>query len=184
MMGKSKIYTRTGDEGYTSLAGGKRVLKTHPRIEAYGTVDELNAFIAVLSDTIEDREDRVFLSRIQSSLFNLGAYLATESEEKQCSVAPEEIEALEQEIDRIDALIPPLKTFILPGGCPSNSWAHVCRTVCRRAERAIYRLQDEVEITPAILQYINRLSDYFFLFSRKQNFIHAINEITWNNPCK
>ncbi|MDR0542637.1 MAG: cob(I)yrinic acid a,c-diamide adenosyltransferase [Dysgonamonadaceae bacterium] len=183
-MAKSKIYTRTGDKGYTSLVGGKRAPKTHPRIEAYGTIDELNAFIAVLSETVEDREDREFFLRIQCNLFHMGAYLATESEEKQCNISSEEVAVLEQEIDRIDTLIPPLKTFILPGGCPSNSWAHVCRAICRRAEREIYRLKVKVEIDSNILQYINRLSDYFFLFSRKQNFIHNINEITWNNPCK
>ena len=184
MMGKSKIYTRTGDKGYTSLAGGKRILKTHPRIEAYGTIDELNAFIAVLIDTIDDRNDRKFLIRIQSNLFTLGSCLATESEEKRCGIASEEIPILEQEIDRIDALLPSLKMFILPGGCPSNSWAHVCRTICRRAERHIYRLKNKTTIDPILLQYVNRLSDYFFLFARKQNFIHQVSEITWNNPCK
>ena len=183
-MGKSKIYTRTGDKGYTSLAGGKRVPKTHPRIEAYGTVDELNAFIAVLLDTIDDREDREFLVRIQSQLFTLGACLAAGDEEKPSSILPEEVAALEQEIDRIDALLPPLKTFILPGGCSSNSWANVCRTVCRRAERHIYRLKNQAEIDPPLLQYINRLSDFFFLFARKQNFICNMGEITWNNSCK
>ena len=186
-MGKSSIYTRTGDQGYTSFLGGKRVLKTHSRIEAYGTIDELNAFIAVLLDTIADRGDREFLVRIQNNLFILGASLAAEGEKKPCSITPEEVAILEQEIDRIDALIPPSKTFVLPGGCPSNSCANVCRTVCRRAERHIYRLKDKkdkAEIDPVLLQYINRLSDYFFLFSRKQNFIRHIDENTWNNPCK
>ena len=183
-MGKSSIYTRTGDKGNTSLVGGKKVPKTHSRIEAYGTIDELNAFIAVLLDAIEDREDRNFLLRIQSNLFTLGAYLATESEKKPCCIAPEEIEVLEQEIDRIDTLLPPTKTFILPGGCPANSWANVCRTVCRRAERQICRLKNKTGSNFTLLQYVNRLSDYFFLFSRKQNYIHHIHEISWNNPCK
>jgi len=184
MMEKSRIYTRTGDKGYTSLAGGKRVLKTHPRVEAYGTVDELNAFIATLSDTVDDGDDRQFLSRIQNNLFTLGAYLANESEEKPCGITSEEIDVLEQEINRIDALIPPSKIFILPGGCPSNAWAHICRTVCRRAERCILRLKSKAGIDSAPLQYINRLSDYFFLFARKQNFIHHIDEIAWKNTCK
>lgn len=165
------------------MAGGKRVPKTNPRIEAYGTVDELNAFIACLLDTVDDREDREFLWRIQNNLFTVGAYLATESDGKRCSVAPEEIEALEKEMDLIDELVPPLKAFVLPGGCPSNSGAHVCRTVCRRAERGIYRIAGQEEIDPVVLQYINRLSDYFFLFARKQNFIYGISEITWNKPC-
>jgi cob(I)alamin adenosyltransferase len=183
MTSKSKIYTKNGDKGYTSLVGGKRVPKTHLRIEAYGTIDELNAFISVLLNTIDNRDDREFLLRIQYNLFNLGAYLATESEEKQKGMDLEEINRLEQEMDRIDALIPPLKTFVLPGGCPSNAWAHVCRTICRRAERCVYRLKDKTEVDSTILQYINRLSDYFFLFSRKQNFILNINEITWNKSC-
>ena len=183
-MGKSRIYTRTGDKGYTSLVGGKRVPKTHPRIEAYGTIDELNAFIAVLSDTIDDRADREFLVRIQSNLFTLGAYLAAEGEDKPCSIAPEEVAVLEQKMDCIDALVPPLKTFILPGGCLQNAWANVCRTICRRAERQIYRLGNKAEIDPILLQYINRLSDFFFLFARKQNFIGNMDEIPWNNPCK
>ena len=183
-MGKSRIYTRTGDKAYTSFAGGKRAPKTHSRIEAYGTVDELNAFIAVLLDTVDDRDDREWLVRIQSKLFTLGACLATEGEEKPCGIAPEEVVALEQEIDRIDALIPPSKTFILPGGCPQNSWAHVCRTVCRRAERQICRLKDKAGIDPVLLQYVNRLSDFFFVFARKQNFIYHISENIWNNSCK
>lgn len=154
------------------------------RIEAYGTVDELNAFVACLLDTVDNREDREFLLRIQSNLFTLGAYLATESTEKHFCLTPEAVSELEKEMDRIDDLIPPLKTFVLPGGCPANSYAHVCRTVCRRAERCIYRLAEASEIEPLALQYMNRLSDYFFLFSRKQNFIQNIPEIPWDNPCK
>lgn len=182
-MEKSKIYTRTGDEGYTSLAGGKRVPKTNERIEAYGTVDELNAFIACLLDTVDDREDREFLLRIQNNLFTLGAYLATENTAGSCPIAQEEIDALEKEMDQTDELVPPLKAFVLPGGCPSNSGAHVCRTVCRRAERSIYRIAGQERIDPVVLKYVNRLSDYFFLFARKQNFIHNISEITWDKPC-
>jgi cob(I)alamin adenosyltransferase len=159
------------------------VPKTHLRIEAYGSVDELNAFIAVLLNTIDDRDDRKFLLRIQYNLFNIGACLATESEEKFSCLAVEEINLLEQEMDHIDALIPPLKTFVLPGGCSSNAWAHVCRTICRRTERCIYRLKGKVEVDSTILKYINRLSDYFFLFSRKQNFILNMSEIPWNKSC-
>jgi cob(I)alamin adenosyltransferase len=183
-MEKSRIYTKTGDEGYTSLAGGKRVLKTHPRIEAYGTVDELNTFIACLLDVVDDREDREFLLRIQNNLFTVGGYLATESKEKSCAVSPEEIRLLEEDMDRIDELIPPLKAFVLPGGSPANSLAHVCRTVCRRAERCIYRVSEQEEIDSVVLKYINRLSDYFFLFSRKQNFVNNVKENSWKKPCK
>jgi cob(I)alamin adenosyltransferase len=184
-MEKSKIYTRKGDEGYTSLVGGKRVQKTNPRIEAYGTVDELNSFIACLLEEVDNREDRELLFRIQCNLFTLGAYLATEEDEsKTCRIDQKEVDLLEEEMDKIESLIPPLKFFVLPGGCKSNAWAHVCRTICRRAERRIYNLTEQGEIDPAALKYINRLSDYFFLFSRKQNFIHNIDEIIWENPCK
>jgi cob(I)alamin adenosyltransferase len=134
-------------------------------------------------DTVDDRDDQEFLLRIQYNLFNLGAGLATEGEKKQSCISAEEIIILEQEMDRIDALIPPLKTFVLPGGSLSNAWAHVCRTICRRAERCICRLEDKGETDSTLLQYINRLSDYFFLFSRKQNFILNGNEIPWNKSC-
>lgn len=166
------------------MVGGKRVLKTNPRIEAYGTVDELNASIACLLDEIDNREDREFLLTIQSDLFTLGGYLATDEEDHSCHITSEIIHSLEEEIDRIDELIPPMKAFILPGGCKGNSFAHMCRTICRRAERCIYKVAEQYQIDPMALIYVNRLSDYFFLFSRKQSFIHHIDEIIWNNPCK
>ncbi|MDL2224339.1 cob(I)yrinic acid a,c-diamide adenosyltransferase [Bacteroidales bacterium OttesenSCG-928-M06] len=183
-MAKSKIYTRTGDEGYTSLVGGKRVLKTNPRIEAYGTVDELNAFIACLLDEINNREERDFLQKVQYNLFTLGGYLATEGDGISCHITQEEISLLEEEMDKIDELIPPLKAFVLPGGCKSNSLAHVCRTICRRAERCIYRITEEALVDPMALKYVNRLSDYFFLLSRKLSFMNNVDEIVWNKPCK
>jgi cob(I)alamin adenosyltransferase len=183
IMGKSKIYTKSGDEGYTSLVGGKRVPKTSSRIEAYGTVDELNSFIACLIDEIDQREDREFLSRIQSNLFTIGAYLATEDAEKRCRISQEEVVLLETEVDKIDEWIPPLKHFILPGGCRSNSLSHVCRTICRRAERGIYRIHEEQKIDAVVLEYINRLSDFFFLFGRKQIFLNNNEEIIWENTC-
>jgi cob(I)alamin adenosyltransferase len=182
-MEKSKIYTGKGDEGYTSLVGGKRVLKTNSRIEAYGTIDELNSFIACLLEEVDNREEREFLLRIQCNLFSLGGYLATEGESKSCRIVWEEVDLLEKEMDKIDALILPLKSFVLPGGCKSSALAHVCRTVCRRAERRIYTLKEQEEIDPVALKYVNRLSDFFFLFSRKQNFIHNIDEIIWQKPC-
>lgn len=183
-MGKSKIYTRTGDEGYTSLVGGKRVPKTNLRIEAYGTVDELNACIACLIEEIDQRQDRDFLLRIQSNLFTVGGYLANDNEDAPCQIREEEVNLLETEMDKIDEWIQPLKHFILPGGCRSNSWAHLCRTVCRRAERCIYKIiRRGGTIDPILLKYINRLSDFFFLFARKQNNINNIEEIIWENPC-
>jgi cob(I)alamin adenosyltransferase len=166
------------------LVGGKRVLKTSSRIEAYGTIDELNSFIACLLEEIDNREDRAVLIRIQSNLFTSGAYLASEAGVAVCKISDEEIEKVESEIDQIDALVPPSKHFILPGGCKGNALAHVCRTVCRRAERLIFKVQETEEIDSKLLKYINRLSDYFFLLSRKQSFLQNIDEIIWEKPCK
>ena len=182
-MGKSKIYTKKGDEGYTSLAGGKRVSKTAPRIDAYGTVDELNSFIACLLETINDRDDREFLLRIQSNMFTLCSYFASETG-TDCLITEEEITRLEAAIDRMDAMLPSLSRFILQGGCLGNAYANVCRTVCRRAERCIVKINRSGGVDAKALKYINRLSDYFFLFARKQNFISHIEEIIWENPCK
>jgi len=182
MMGKSKIYTRKGDEGFTSLAGGKRVSKASPRIDAYGTVDELNSFIACLLETINDRDDHEFLRRIQSNLFTLGSYLASEPGVMDCLISEEEIALVETSIDRIDSAIPPLNRFILPGGCSGSAWANVCRTVCRRAERCMFKINGEGGVDAKALKYINRLSDYFFLLSRKQNFINKVDEIIWEKP--
>jgi cob(I)alamin adenosyltransferase len=140
--------------------------------------------VACLLEEINNREDREFLIRIQSNLFTLGGYLASEAGLATCEISDEEIEKMEFEIDQIDALIPPSKHFILPGGCKGNAWAHVCRTVCRRAERLIFKIHETEEINPNALKYVNRLSDYFFLLSRKQSFLENIDEIIWDNPCK
>src|SRR5215470_5475399 len=132
-MRKNRIYTRTGDKGYTALVGGKRVIKTHLRIEAYGTIDELNSFIGYLLNTINENDDQIFLLQIQHNLFTLGGYLATEATKKKCSILSEDnIINLEKEIDKIDKSLPPLRSFILPGSCLSNALSHICRTICRR----------------------------------------------------
>jgi len=165
------------------LAGGKKVSKTAPRIDAYGTVDELNSFIACLIETINDREDREFLLRIQSDLYTLGGYLASETG-ADCRITDKNITGIEEAIDRMDAMLPPLNNFILPGGCPGNAYANVCRTVCRRAERCIVKMNRLGRMDTKVLKYINRLSDYFFLLARKQIFIHNIQEFIWKNPCK
>ena len=183
-MGKSKIYTKKGDEGFTSLVGGKRVSKATARIDAYGTIDELNSFIACLLESINDREERDFLLRIQSDLFTLGGYLASEPGVMACLISDEAIDRIEAAIDRMDALVPPLNRFILPGGCPGSAGANVCRTVCRRAERCMVKINRAGSVDAKALKYINRLSDYFFLLSRKQNFIHNVKEIVWENSCK
>jgi len=129
-------------------------------------------------------EDREFLLRIQSDLFTLGGYLASEPEGMSCLISEEEIALVEAAIDRIDALVPPLNRFILPGGCQGSAYANVCRTVCRRVERCIYKMNRLGKVDKKILKYINRLSDYFFLLGRKQNFVHNMQEIIWENPCK
>lgn len=183
-MAKSKIYTRKGDEGYTSLVSGNRVLKSNIRLETYGMVDELNSFIACLINEVNTREDRQFLLDIQSNLFVMGGYLANDLETRKASVPQEEVDKLEAEIDKIDELLPPLKHFVLPGGSKGSSMAHVCRTVCRRVERSAYRLKEKTDVDPVTLKYLNRLSDYFFLFARKQNVVNNIEEIIWENPCK
>jgi cob(I)alamin adenosyltransferase len=160
------------------------VSKTNARIEAYGTVDELNACIACLIEEVDLRQDREFLIRIQSNLFTLGAYLATDDEEAACLIKDKDVDFLEEEMDKIDEWVPPLRHFVLPGGCRSSSWAHLCRTVCRRAERCIYKINKKGgKLDPVLLKYMNRLSDFFFLFARKQNNIHNIEEIIWETPC-
>jgi len=160
------------------------VSKASPRIDAYGTVDELNSFIACLLETIDDEDDRDFLLRIQSNLFTLGSYLASEPGVVSCLISEDEIALVETAIDGIDALVPPLNRFILPGGCQGNAYANVCRTICRKAERCMYKINKQGNMDKKALKYINRLSDYFFLLARKQNFVHNVKEIIWENPCK
>lgn len=182
------VYTKTGDKGRTSLVGGARVSKTHIRLEAYGTVDELNAQIGLLITYVTDVHDREFLTNIQNQLFSVGSYLATDQEKTLLravsQITSEQVEAMEQEIDRIDEQLPPLSAFVLPGGSRGTTVCHVCRTVCRRAERRILSLADEVEISPALLAYVNRLSDYLFVLSRKMNQDEKKIEIFWDNSCK
>lgn len=185
-MEKSKLYTKTGDKGFTSLVGGKRVPKTHARLDAYGTVDELNSFIGLLLEEINDNHSRNILHSIQSNLFTVGCALATESEKQEslCSVDEFQIRMIEDEIDRLDTFLPKLNHFILPGGCKSAALAHVCRSICRRAERSIYHIPEFAESENFLLIYINRLSDYFFILARKECFDKNAQEIFWEKPCK
>jgi cob(I)alamin adenosyltransferase len=185
-MKKSILYTRTGDEGTTSLVGGKRISKCDCRLDAYGTVDELNAFLGLLSESLKIPHDRQFVGGEQNRLFMLGCCLATPNDAQ----TPEAfkldsscIEHIEQEIDRIDAQLPRLKSFAIPGGSEAAARAHVCRTVCRRAEREIYRLSEREPVDPLLLKYINRLSDYLFVLARKLLQDEQIDEIFWNNVC-
>ena len=187
-MKKSLVYTKTGDKGTTSLVGGTRVPKTHSRLEAYGTVDELNSNLGLLITYLPDEADKLFLQQVQDKLFAVGSHLATDQEKtrlKDASIInPELVETMEHEIDRLDSLLPPLSAFILPGGSRGAAVCHICRTVCRRAERRILALAEQVEISPELLAYVNRLSDYLFVLSRKINRDEKNDEIFWNNSCK
>jgi cob(I)alamin adenosyltransferase len=188
-MKMSKIYTRTGDNGTTSLVGGVRVKKSSIRLEAYGTIDELSSQLGLLAAMLsEDNTDRDFIIRIQNNLFNVGTHLATDQSTTKLypsAKLPEgEIQRLEEEIDAVLPLLPPINGFVLQGGCLAAAQAHVCRTVCRRAERHIACLAEIAAVDSEIQQYVNRLSDYLFILARKINFNNDVNEIIWKNTCK
>jgi len=153
-------------------------------LDAYGTVDELNSFIGLLSEEIENQHTRDILLNIQSTLFNVGCALATEKDKQAvCSVDESKIKMLEEEIDQIDALLPRLKNFVLPGGCKSAALAHVCRSICRRAERNIYRIPEYADSDNLLLIFINRLSDYFFVLARRECLDKNEQEVFWQNSC-
>jgi cob(I)alamin adenosyltransferase len=177
-----KIYTRTGDKGETSLIGGTRVPKDHYRIEAYGTIDELNSYIGLVKDSFEHEHTREILGKLQDRLFSIGSHLAADPERSRM-VLPQLNEAdlvlLEQEIDRMDMVLPALKNFILPGGHPIVSYCHIARCVCRRAERATVKLDHHEKVEPIILHYLNRLSDYLFVLARFIGLELKTPEINW-----
>jgi cob(I)alamin adenosyltransferase len=180
----NRIYTKTGDQGQTGLAGGQRVAKDSLRIECYGTVDELNAFVGMSGVSADDSvpELAAILRRVQHELFNLGSILATQPQDvhpKQARITAAEIEQLEKEIDRMNADLPPLRSFVLPGGSRLNTELHACRTICRRAERIAVSLAREEEIPPETIQYLNRLSDAFFVWSRFANHVLGVPEVLW-----
>jgi len=184
----TKVYTKTGDKGTTSLIGGVKVRKTDARIEAYGTVDELSSQLGLLASFVKDGANKNFIYGIQRNLFTISSYLATDKAKTPLApsftFSPDEVDVVEAEIDRILDNIPPQTSFILPGGSHEAALAHVCRTVCRRAERRIFFLNETTELDPAVLQYVNRLSDYLFVLARKLNFIDGVREKTWNKSCK
>jgi cob(I)alamin adenosyltransferase len=186
----TRVYTRKGDSGETSLAGGQRVPKDGPRIEAYGTVDELNAFVGAARATVsalEKEETRLaeltpILLRVQHELFNLGSILATLPEDvhpKQPRITRAEAGQLEVEMDRMNEELSPLRSFVLPGGSRLNAELHICRTVCRRAERACVALARVEAIPPEVVRYLNRLSDAFFVWSRWASHVTAAPETLW-----
>jgi cob(I)alamin adenosyltransferase len=187
----NRIYTKRGDQGETSLAGGQRVPKDSLRIESYGTVDELNSVMGLVAMSCVEKageDPRVGLlaaivRRVQHELFNLGSILATKPEDvhpKQARVTSVEIEQLEREIDAMNEDLPPLRSFVLPGGTRLNAELHVARTVCRRAERLVVSLSREEQIPPESIQYLNRLSDALFVWSRWANFILHVPEVLWD----
>ncbi len=180
----NRIYTKQGDHGETSLAGGQRLAKDALRIECYGTVDELNAFtgMACLSAYEALPELGMILRRVQHELFNLGSILATlpaDVRPKQARITSAEVEQLEREIDSMNAGLPPLRSFVLPGGSRLNTELHACRTICRRAERVAVTLAREDSVPPEAVQYLNRLSDAFFVWSRWSNHQLGIPEVLW-----
>lgn len=177
-----KIYTKTGDAGTTSLLGGKRVSKGHIKIDAYGTVDELNSYIGLLRDQEVNKSREAILKEIQERLFTLGATLATEvgkSNIKKPDLHQEDIELLEKEIDLMEEKLPPLRNFILPGGHQSISFCHLARTVCRRTERCVILLMEVEPVDQIILSYLNRLSDYLFVLGRLMAIELEVQEVTW-----
>lgn len=175
-----KIYTKTGDAGTTSLVGGKRVPKDCARLESYGTVDELNAHVGLLLTYVSENQDRECLISIQNRLFVVGAQLATEAPNVSSSViTDDDVTNLENNIDKASEGLPKWRGFTLPGGCREAAIAHVCRTVCRRAERRILTLNSEEEVDPQLIKYINRLSDYFYVLALRLNFLHGTEEILW-----
>lgn len=177
-----KIYTKTGDKGTTSLIGGTRLSKAHVRIDAYGTVDELNSYIGLLGDQPVNEKRKELLKEIQDRLFTIGSHLASESD-KSKRILPdlleEDIILLEKEMDVIDSQVPQLRAFVLPGGHESVSFGHVARTVCRRAERAVIHLQQGEEVEEIVIRYLNRLSDYLFMLCRIMTYDLGIEEVTW-----
>jgi len=183
-LAKSKLYTRTGDEGQTALYGGGRVGKDHLRVEAYGSVDELNSALGVAVSFLRQRRVAAALQSIQNELFNIGSELASESgpraQKGRQFLDPEgKIAALERLIDEYDAKVPPVRTFILPSGSQGGALLHLARGVCRRAERAVVRLSREEDVNPHVLTYLNRLSDLLFVLARYVNKAARKPETPW-----
>ena len=185
-----KIYTKTGDDGTTGLFGGSRLPKSHLRIDAYGTVDELNAFVGLACVTCGEEAARApqlgrlldILRRVQHELFNLGSQLSTLPKDlhpKQARITPAEIEQLEREIDAMNENLPPLRSFVLPGGTRLNAELHAARTICRRAERLTVALARTEDTPPDAVRYLNRLSDALFVWSRWASHVLGVPEVLW-----
>jgi cob(I)alamin adenosyltransferase len=174
-----KIYTRTGDLGETSLFGGARVAKNDPRIEAYGTVDELSSFLGVARAASLPGEIEAMLDPVQRDLFDVGAHLASPGTSRFAGVDPQRVAELEAAIDAMERELAPLTNFILPGGTAAAAHLHVARTVCRRAERCVVALHDDTEATRSTITYLNRLSDYLFVAARFANHRAGVTDVPW-----
>jgi cob(I)alamin adenosyltransferase len=187
---KAKVYTKGGDKGETSLVGGTRVSKAHSRIEVYGTLDELNSVLGIISARTPELKSGAFpdeltrrLMSVQNNLFNLGSQLACEDSNllsQLPSANPTLVSQLEGDMDRWEAELPPLKNFVLPGGSELASFAHLARTICRRAERQAVRLRSETEIDGNVIIFLNRLSDWLFTLSRKLNSVAGFQDVEWS----
>ena len=179
-----KIYTKTGDEGKTSLIGGTKVPKSHLRIESYGTIDELNSFIGLLIDNLADAHSKKILKEIQDRLFTIGSSLACDPGKEPLMKIPdlkeEDVLLLEKEIDKMNEILPVMKSFILPGGHVAVSTAHITRCICRRAERLCVGMREnELFVDPLVIKYLNRLSDHLFVLARYTGHLLNVAEIPW-----
>lgn len=178
-----KIYTKTGDKGQTSLIGGTRVPKHHIRIESYGTVDELNSHIGLIRDQEIDEHSKKVLLEIQDRLFTIGSSLASDPEKSKMKIPDlkeEDVLFLEKEIDKMEEVLPEMKSFVLPGGHTIVSYCHISRCVCRRAERSTIQLSEDAFVDELVIKYLNRLSDYLFVLARKFAFDLNVLEIPWS----
>lgn len=187
-MKRRHVYTRCGDDGTTSLIGGVRVKKCSLRLDAYGTIDELSAHIGLLIAMLRTSSvvDTYQLQWIQLRLFDVGTHLAMPCAEglvTRCAITPMHVQQVEDYIDVLDDQLPSLRTFVLPGGSLPAAQCHVCRTVCRRAERLIIALAEEVPLSTDLLSFVNRLSDFLFVYARFLNKIEGVCEISWQNDC-
>lgn len=177
-----KIYTKKGDKGHTSLMDGEIVKKHNLSVDAYGTIDELNSFIGLLKDYLIDNKIKVVLNNIQLNLFSIGSILAAGKKNIKSSkvkIDKKDVIDLESHIDKLNKDLPELKNFIIPGGLKTSSYSHVCRSICRRAERKISELNKDISVDSNILAYVNRLSDFFFILSRHLKHSEGISESNW-----
>ncbi|CAN5355268.1 cob(I)yrinic acid a,c-diamide adenosyltransferase [soil metagenome] len=184
-----KIYTKTGDAGKTSLIGGTKIPKSDLRIESYGTVDELNSYLGLVSDVSNDDQIKQFIKMVQDRLFTIGSSLACDPEKEPKMKIPDlletDVEQLEKEIDRMNEVLPEMKFFILPGGHATVSTIHIARCVCRRAERCCVRMQENNEFVDAlVIKYLNRLSDYLFVLARYIGQVLNVEEVAWQPRSK